>query len=257
MSIKYLALNALLCLVVFLIAIKNYEIWSHPIELVPNTGIESKKAETKNENPAVTASAKETIPVQSPARSPIQSYVPISEKNIFSPERKDFPTVTAGKPNPVARPQVILYGVTIAGDYQAASVVNPGRPLYKGERETKTIKIGDQMGGYKLAKIMPDRITMEAPGDSFDVLLYDPKAPKKRVETRIAEAKTGQPSPAGPVGEAEKSVAQLTVDKTTEPVPEQLVPPRPIPPRGPQSANRILSRQERSALISQRNASQR
>jgi hypothetical protein len=113
------------------------------------------------------------------------------------------------------------------------------------------------MGGYKLAKIMPDRITMEAPGDSFDVLLYDPKAPKKRVETRIAEAKTVQPSPAGPVGEAEKSVAQLTVDKTTEPVPEQLVPPQPIPPRGPQFPNRILSRQERRALISQRIASQR
>jgi len=253
MSIKYLALNALLCLVVFLIAIKNYEIWSHPIELLPNTGIESKKAETKNQDPPVTASTKETMPVQ----SPIQSNVPISVRNIFSPERREFSSTPGGQSKPTARPQIILYGVTIAPDYQSASVVNPGRFLYKGERETKTIKVGDQVGGYKLAKILPDRITMEATGDRFDVLLYDPKVPKKRGETRIAEAKTGQPSPAGPVGEAEKSVAQLTVDKTTEPVPEQLVPPRPIPPRGPQFPNRILSRQERSALISRTNASQK
>ena len=253
MSIKYLALNALLCLVVFLIAIKNYEIWSNPIELLPNTGIESKKAETKNQDPPVTASTKETMPVQ----SPIQSNVPISVRNIFSPERREFSSTPGGQSKPTARPQIILYGVTIAPDYQSASVVNPGRFLYKGERETKTIKVGDQVGGYKLAKILPDRITMEATGDRFDVLLYDPIVPKKRGETRIAEAKTGQPSPAGPVGEAEKSVAQLTVDKTTEPVPEQLVPPRPIPPRGPQFPNRILSRQERSALISQRNASQK
>ena len=253
MSIKYLALNALLCLVVFLIAIKNYEIWSHPIELLPNTGIESKKAETKNQDPPVTASTKETMPVQ----SPIQSNVPISVRNIFSPERREFSSTPGGQSKPTARPQIILYGVTIAPDYQSASVVNPGRFLYKGERETKTIKVGDQVGGYKLARILPDRITMEATGDRFDVLLYDPKVPKKRGETRIAEAKTGQPSPAGPVGEAEKSVAQLTVDKTTEPVPEQLVPPRPIPPRGPQFPNRILSRQERSALISRTNASQK
>jgi FKBP-type peptidyl-prolyl cis-trans isomerase len=77
---------------------------------------------------------------------------------------------------------VILYGVTIAGDFQAASLVNPGRPLKKGERETMTVKIGEKIGEYKLAKIQPDRITMESNGDSFEVLLYDSRNPKKRME---------------------------------------------------------------------------
>ena len=43
-----------------------------------------------------------------------------------------------------------------------------------------TVKLGDQIGEFKLAKILPDRITMEAAGDSFEVLLYDPRTPKTK-----------------------------------------------------------------------------
>jgi hypothetical protein len=54
--------------------------------------------------------------------------------NIFNPERKDFAAIGSGmSAKPVVRPQVILYGVTIAGDYRSASVINSGRPLKKGE----------------------------------------------------------------------------------------------------------------------------
>jgi hypothetical protein len=74
--------------------------------------------------------------------------------------------------------------VTIAGDYQGASIVNPGRPVRKGERETLTIKLGGKIGEYKLAKVLSDRITLEAEEDTFEVLLYDPKMPKKRVDIK-------------------------------------------------------------------------
>ena len=33
----------------------------------------------------------------------------------------------------VIRPQITLYGVVIAEDYQIASIINPGRPLHKGD----------------------------------------------------------------------------------------------------------------------------
>lgn len=85
----------------------------------------------------------------------------------------------------MVRPQIVLYGVTIFGDYQSASVVNPGRPLRKGERETLTIKIGEKIGEYKLAKVLSDRITLEAEEDTFEVLLYDPKMPKKELILRL------------------------------------------------------------------------
>jgi hypothetical protein len=135
----------------------------------------------------------------------VQSYISISEKNIFNPERKEFPILGGDAKKPLMRPQVVLYGVTIAGDYKAASVVNPGRPLTKGERELMTVKIGDRVGEYKLAKVSSDRITLEAEGDTFEVLLYDPKMPKKRVdvktESKPAAVTSTQPAPApGAVG---------------------------------------------------------
>ena len=126
----------------------------------------------------------------------------------------------------MVRPQVILYGVTIAGDYQTASIANPGRPLRKGERETLTIKLGEKVGEYRVANISSDRITLEAEGDSFEVLLYDPRMPKKRTdvktEAKPATVTSTQPAPAGPI------------PKTTVPVPPSASTelPRPsIPPQ--------------------------
>jgi hypothetical protein len=142
-----------------------------------------------------------------PAAEALRQFTPgptssISEKNIFSPERKDFPLSGTGGKKPIVRPKIILYGVTIAGDYQAASIVNPGRPLYKGERETITLRMGEQISGYKLVTVLPDRVTLEAEGDSFEVLLYDPKMPKKsmgaKTEVKPVTVSSTQPVPAGP-----------------------------------------------------------
>jgi hypothetical protein len=47
-----------------------------------------------------------------------------------------------------------------------------------------TLKIGDRIGEYKLAKILPDLIALEAMEDTFEVLLYDPSKLKKRIYTR-------------------------------------------------------------------------
>jgi len=43
-----------------------------------------------------------------------------------------------------------------------------------------TLRLGERIGEYKLTKVLSDRITLEAGGDTFEVLLYDPKAPKRR-----------------------------------------------------------------------------
>ena len=191
MSLKYGILCLLLSFIVLILVLKNVDIWTHPLELPPGKGAE-KKAEKKPEAPAMVREPKDT--------TSIKSYILISEKNIFHPERKEFPILQVEGKKPVVRPQVVLYGVTITGDYQTATLANPGRPLKKGERESMTLKTGDQIGEYKLAKIALDRITLEAGEDSFEVLLYDPRAPKKRVEvkteTKPATVTSAQPAPA-------------------------------------------------------------
>jgi hypothetical protein len=150
----------------------------------------------------------------------------ISEKNLFSPERKDFPTPVGNGKKQLMRPQILLYGVTISGNYQAASVASPGRPLHKGERETFTVKKGERIGEYKLVKISSDRITLEAEGDTFEVLLYDPSMAKKRTEIRT-ESKPATITSTQP---------GLPPSVTGAPVPTPPVPsavlPKPAPPAG-------------------------
>ena len=176
-SKKYLVLNILLCLVILVFAIDSYEIWHEQAELLTDTGIAHWKSEIKDENPP-TASTKEPVSAQ--------SYNLIAEKNIFSPERKDFPIppAPAESQKPIVRPSVVLYGVAIGENRQYAVVVNPGRTLRKGERETLHLTVGEKIGEYRLAKILPDRITMEGNGDTFEVLLYDSKNPKRPIEPR-------------------------------------------------------------------------
>lgn len=171
MSSRYGVLCILLFFVVLLLAYKNYETWSQPLERAGKKEA-AKKPQLKGEPSPAMERPKQP--------SSGESVLLIAQKNIFNPDRKEFPllTVEQTRPTAAARPQIILYGVMIADDTQTASVINPGRPLPKGEREIKTLKVGDPIGDYKITKILPDRITVEAPGDSFEVLLYDPRLPK-------------------------------------------------------------------------------
>ncbi len=185
----------LLCIVI-LLAYKNYEIWSQPPQRAPKK-IEAKRGEAKPEASPGSGGAA--------ARAPQEPLQTIAERNIFAPDRKEFPVQAAAgeQAKPVARPQVILYGVMIAEEYKTASIANPGRLLFKGERETKTVKLGDRIGDYHVTKILPDRIALEAAGDSFEVLLFDPKSPKKRMEVKtpgkpaeiISTAQPAAPAP--------------------------------------------------------------
>jgi hypothetical protein len=208
MSLRYGVLCLLLFFVVLILFLKNYETWTPPIEVVPKKEA-TKKSGTKIEGSSSIGGQKEPTTVE--------SYVLIAEKNIFTPERKDFPIIRPPgaelAKKPLVRPKIILYGVTFSGDYQSASIVNQGRPIQKGEREIMTLKVGDRIGEYQLAKILPDRIMMAAPEDTFEVLLYDPKMPKKRVYTKT---------------EAKPTTITSTLPT---PTPTPVEAPKPMPPK--------------------------
>jgi hypothetical protein len=194
MSSRYGVLCFLLFFVVLLLAYKNYETWSQPINWAAQRQV-AKRPEGRGEPALAVEGAQRSFP-----GNPV---LLIAQNNIFNPDRKEFPVGAAvEQTKPVARPQIILYGVMIADDYQTASIINPGRPLHKGEREITTLKVGDRVSDYKITKILPDRITVEAPGDSFEIFLYDPKTPKKRPEikptTRPAEVTSALPAPPSP-----------------------------------------------------------
>ena len=186
---RFYWINFLLILIVFFLAVKNYAEWTDSKPREKEVAVAKQKTMT-SPGSAPTAEKKGSLSSA--------SFKVISEKNLFSPERKEFPVpMTAeGKSAPV-RPNVTLYGVTIGREFQSAVIANPGRKLEKGERETMTVKVGDKVGDYSVAKILEDRITMGSNGDSFDVLLYDPARQKKRPVV-AATPKPGQVTPPAP-----------------------------------------------------------
>ena len=232
MSLRYGLLSLLAILFILLLISKNFEIWTIPFEAVPEKGA-TKKPGPKSENPPSITGSTET--------ASLRSFIFVAEKNIFRPDRKDFPVTPdpAKERKAVVRPQIILYGVTIAGSYKSASIAQQGRVLQKGEREIMTIREGDQIGGYKLAKILPERIALETPEDNFEVPLYDANVPKRRVlvktenkpamitSTLPVPATTGKPGPAPPlIGRTGAPISGAVVE-TRVPGP---VTPAPMPP---------------------------
>jgi len=193
MTSRYGIFSLIFFLAVLGLGVKNYEIWSHPAGAV-----------IKREVPRKPETRSEPLPVVStPAAAiPRDAYKTIAEKNIFHPDRQEFPVSATGQMRSSARPQIALYGIVMGRDYQSATIVNPGRPLMKGEREAKTIKLGDRVGDYQVVKIQEDRIMLDSGEDSFEVLLYDPGAPKKRAEVKTpapavsVTSSVGGPSPA-------------------------------------------------------------
>jgi hypothetical protein len=234
MSLRYGVLCLLLFFVVLLLFLKNYETWTRPIKFIPGKEA-TKKSGTKIEgSPSIVGQKEPTT---------IEAYILIAEKNIFNPERKDFPIIKPPAPMAEApkkllvRPKIILYGVTVVGEYQAASLANPGRPLQKGERETFTVKLGERIGEYKLAKITPDRISLEAEGDSFEVLLYDSMMPKRRMDVRTETKPTTvistQPIPAAPVPGTTLPASSPISTAPAKPVPPKETIAPTLPPPGP------------------------
>ena len=209
-SSKYGLLSFLVLGLVLLLIFKNYEVWTQPIEWVPEKNIGMRPPSKPESKPEVLS----TLAIQKNPTS-AKSYISIAEKNVFSPERKDFPLPMGNGKRQLVRPQIILYGVTISRDYQAASVANPGRPLQKGERETFTVRRGERIGEYKLVKILSDRVTLEAEGDTFEVLLYDQSMAKRRSDVRT-----------------ESKPATIT---STQPVPPTPIPGAPMPAPPPPS----------------------
>jgi hypothetical protein len=238
MSWRYGVFSLLLFVAVVLLGLKNFDVWTQPMETLQEEG-RAKKGETKGESALLTGRQKEA--------TSIASTITISEKNIFNPDRREFSFTNPEQSKPMSRPQIILYGITIGKDYQAASLVHPGRPLQKGEREMITLKIGEKVGEYKLAKILPDRITMESGDDSFDVLLYDASAPKKRAvvrtEVRPAEVKSTAPAPSQPAPVPVPKAAEAP--KPGQPSRERVMEaplPRPVTPAPPSYPSTLRGR---------------
>ncbi len=101
MSLRYAILSLLALFIIVLFGVKNYEIWTAPIEVIPKKGMVKKQVATAaTECPPAAGTQKET--------KLMDAYTLISEKNIFHPERKEFLAQGGPGKKPIVRPQVVL-----------------------------------------------------------------------------------------------------------------------------------------------------
>jgi len=222
MSKKFMFLNILLIALVGFLFMRNYE------EVTRPNAVEKEVAPSKQKTAPTYSVASISQKGEAPAPA---VYGVISQKNIFHPERKEFPIILPPDPAKKAatRPNLTLFGVAIGESIQSALINNPTRRADKGERETMSVKVGDRVGEYTVKEIQSDRISLESSGDSFDVLLYDPSRQKKR------PVFTPPPTPVRPPG----SMPTPTPTPTPSPVPPRPFPrspggtaPTPVPPPG-------------------------
>jgi hypothetical protein len=240
MSRTLYLINFILIVLVIFLAAKDYEEWTQT-ERGGTEGIVSKAKTGTVAAPAPTLAKGEAIDRK--------NFKSVSEKNPFSPDRKEFPIPlgpggSGDARKPLARPNITLYGIVLADEFSSAVINNPVRRAEKGERDTMSVKIGDKVGEYRVANILGDRINLEAEGDSFDVLLYDPAKPKKPPVVTPPPAPAARPSPTPTTPPRPMTPPSAGVSRPS-PSPPAGIGKAPLPPPGREVPRASTLRQRR------------
>jgi hypothetical protein len=120
-------------------------------------------------------------------------YVMVGENNLFHPERIIPREKKEEKPLP--KPEIVLYGTMISDDLKVAYVEDlkaPRNTPGRGRRQL-SLHMGDELGGFVLKEISPDKIVMKRGEEVLTVPVSDShKKPKKVASTASPAAKPPQ-----------------------------------------------------------------
>ena len=164
---------ALAALVVFS-GIKAADVWFQDDGSVLNRKVSEKPADR--------------VPEKKIFRRPVPpetTYGPILEKNIFSPERKEY------LPPPEAGPEVkqeateleipgkkvVLYGVILMDGYKKALVTNLDRKAK--EREVVWIEEGQSLGNFRVSRIEKTKVVVQGNNQEYEISLYAEDKPAR------------------------------------------------------------------------------
>lgn len=111
-------------------------------------------------------------------------YTIIAEQNPFHPERI-IPAIPVEKvekkeEKPLPKPDIVLYGTVVSGEISLAYIEDKKSPITtpgRGKR-LRVIKKGEEIGGFILKEIEPDKIILIRGEEKMTVNLTSP--PKKR-----------------------------------------------------------------------------
>ncbi|OEU48270.1 MAG: hypothetical protein BA861_04070 [Desulfobacterales bacterium S3730MH5] len=224
-------INIVLVLFAVFFGIKAYGVWFER----EKTTLEMKAVEKPEPQPKKRI-AKRRIPPES-------DYVAVVDMNLFCPEREDLkidePAAGPGVEHlNVSLKEIVLYGVIIMEDYEAALVNDlqkqsgrkRTRPKKSVQRRTKWVKVDDMMGDFRVSGIKNDRILLAEGTNEYEVLLYDRNKPKRRASVTRRTKPTSGTAPQAKATPKQKAVSATPKKSTAQPaVSKKLEPPEDKP----------------------------
>ncbi|OEU53874.1 MAG: hypothetical protein BA861_12005 [Desulfobacterales bacterium S3730MH5] len=180
-------INIVLALFAVCFGIKAYRVWFEG----ETTALEMQAVERTKPQPKKKI-VKKRIPPES-------DYAAVVEKNLFSLDRtnlkqEEFAKESSGQQVKVSLKEIILYGVVIMDDYQAALISDlrqgrdrkrtPRRTPKAADRRTQWVRVDDTMGDFRVTDIKKDRILLAEGAKEYEILLYDQNKQKRRVAVK-------------------------------------------------------------------------
>ncbi len=122
------------------------------------------------------------------------TYRAVREKNLFSPERKEFIPEEPVIEEDVASVEEVakingnnleLQGVVLLGGKRSGLVLNPGR---ESERKYLWVTAGDKIGNLKVSRVLTDKLILRDGGKQYQIKLRDENKKKKTKARRVSRA---------------------------------------------------------------------
>jgi len=195
---KIWLINLALAVLVVFSGIKAADVWFDDDGSVLNSKVSERPAERAPEKKI----SREAVP-------PETAFEVVLEKNIFSPNRKEYlppPEGSAENKPEVAElripgKKVVLYGVVLMEGYRKALVTNLEK---KGkERDVLWIREGEAYGDFKVSRIEKDKVFLEGNGQEYEIALYGDDKPQRQAVS-VSE---GKPTVIAPAEDKKEEVA--------------------------------------------------
>lgn len=196
--------NIILVACAIFFGIRAHDVWTGKEKTVPK-----KQAERAVSRPEKRSAGRRTAPES--------AYRVIADRNLFSPDRKEFIPEEPEKekePEPEVRQlrvsgkTVTLYGVIMTDNYKSALISNPVRG--DDERKHRWIKKGDKIGDIAVADIQKESILLTEGDKKYEILLYD----RKKSGTKNTVEKNIRPTVV--ISESEKKQPAVSKSKKQE-----------------------------------------
>jgi type II secretory pathway component PulC len=154
-------------------------------ELAPPTPAGTALAPRKAGKPA------DVEKIEPPRRRALQEFSAITRRPVFSETRRPEPPASDRSTARQTLDGVILMGTVIGRDRKSALLRLPSSPTLQ------TVSEGQEIAGWTLEKVLPDRVVLSSGGDSVEVSIWKDRPPPPDAEEPARQQKERQPSKPG------------------------------------------------------------